>query len=128
MMGGKYVCVHCMKERGNGCRCVSPFDDTLSDLVKRHRMVSGILARAIKRMPSFLTPLGAKLVANSSRIDHMLMNVACRHGVDFDVLYAAFEARSRSLPIGPVAYSEHLHNQSELRERGWDVVGWLNRR
>ena len=22
-----YVCVHCMKERGNGCRCVSPFAD-----------------------------------------------------------------------------------------------------
>lgn len=67
-------------------------------------------------------------IGHSSKIDRLLMDVANRHDVEFDVLEAAFKARVQTLPISMMMYARHLDLQSRNRERGWDVVGWLNRR
>ena len=57
-MNRKYVCVHCMKERGNGCRCVSPFADNeiLADMRRERKfeMLNRMLPGFTKMIDSMI--------------------------------------------------------------------------
>ena len=129
-MTSNYVCVHCGRERGNGCGCVSPFDDRPSEFTKSCRRIMGSVRRLSKSIIAFsiaLTPFAQKQIQTQREIDRLLFDIHCKHGVDADELMAAFDARVKTLPVSYQTYAEHLHTRSCYEDVGWDVIAWLDR-
>ena len=64
-MTGKYVCVHCGRERGNGCGCVSPFADNavlaaMRDDVAQENAMKSVIAM-MQRMTDNMLLFGDSL-------------------------------------------------------------------
>ncbi len=64
-MPGKYLCVHCGRERGNGCGCVSPFADNavlaaMRDDVAQENAMKSVIAM-MQRMTDNIFAFGDSL-------------------------------------------------------------------